>query len=335
MLSRQGYWQAPSILSHAAPISHTAGFLPVNALDRPRDNLAQSPDISVAGEKLGLNYLLDPRQHTLDVRSHPFGRGGPALPADSHITLSTSRTPINLHSERIRETLHTPPQAFSTPVQNIPPTCPLDGLLLKFLVERRRQAAEGKPTHTLIGPPYPSFSSLLNPQRPSHNLSKLFTDLLGTFPDLATLPEQVAVLLIMFLVMRWQIDPTKENYDRLPDWMTPRPSQLITPHPAWADHLPWPRMRDRIIEDYVHYPFDNFFVSYTKTLSLNWPYDPRDTLLSTSPGSDDWVINPAFESHLMQLGNWSLGPAFAEVMPVLGKTARIKEDEGGRRRRSS
>jgi hypothetical protein len=43
----------------------------------------------------------------------------------------------------------------------------------------------------------------------------------------------------MFLVMRWQIDPTQENYERLPDWMTPRPSQLFVPHPYWVNHLPW------------------------------------------------------------------------------------------------
>ena len=43
----------------------------------------------------------------------------------------------------------------------------------------------------------------------------------------------------MFLVMRWQIEPTQENYDRLPHWVTPRPSQLFTAHALWIDHLPW------------------------------------------------------------------------------------------------
>jgi hypothetical protein len=69
--------------------------------------------------------------------------------------------------------------------------------------------------------------------------SKLFTDIIRTFPDICGLPEQVAVVFTMFLVMRWQIDPTQENYERLPDWMTPRPSQLFVPHPYWVNHLPW------------------------------------------------------------------------------------------------
>jgi len=221
----------------------------------------------------------------------------------------------------------------AAPIRNGPPTCPLDGLLLDFLHERQQQASEGVSTPKLVGPAYPSVSSLLNPARGvnSHPLSKVFTDILATFPELSTLPEKVAVLYIMFLIMRWQIAPTQENYDRLPDWVTPRPSQLFTPHPAWVDHLPWPKMRDRLVRDYNprDYLFDNFFIPFTSTLSLNWPYEPTDTLLS-SPESDELMINPVFERHLRRLENWSLGPAFAKAFPGLQDTYRLKTD-GDRR----
>jgi hypothetical protein len=125
--------------------------------------------------------------------------------------------------------------------QNIAPTCPLDSLLLDFLQERQAQASQGVPIKNLIGPDYPNFTAVLYPDRPveSHALSKVFTEMLRTFPDIAQLPEQVAVVYIMFLIMRWQIDPTQENYDRLPEWVAPRPSQLSVPHPAWVDYLPW------------------------------------------------------------------------------------------------
>lgn len=221
----------------------------------------------------------------------------------------------------------------AAPIRNGPPTCPLDGILLEFLHERQKQASEGVSTPKLVGPAYPSVSSLLNPARSvnSHPLSKVFTDILATFPDLSTLSEKVAVLYIMFLVMRWQIAPTQESYDRLPEWMTPRPSQLFTPHPAWVDHLPFPKMRDRLVRDYNprEYLFDNFFIPFTSTISLNWPYEPTDTLLS-SPESDELMINPIFERHLRRLENWSLGPAFAKAFPGLQDTYRLKTD-GDRR----
>jgi len=87
-------------------------------------------------------------------------------------------------------------QAFSVPVRNVRATCPLDGLLLDFLAERRQQAEKGASTTELIGLPYPSVITLLTPQRgqTSHPLSKVFTDMLSKFPDISTLPEQVAVL---------------------------------------------------------------------------------------------------------------------------------------------
>ena len=64
-------------------------------------------------------------------------------------------------------------------------------------------------------------------------------DILHTFPDIVHLPEQVGVVYIMFLVLRWQIEPTQENYERMPEWVMPRPPQLLTPHPQWMDYLPW------------------------------------------------------------------------------------------------
>jgi hypothetical protein len=114
-------------------------------------------------------------------------------------------------------------------------------IMLDFLADRRQRAAEGVPLKTLVGPLYPNFTALVYPDRQidAHPLSKLFTDILRTFPDICGLPEQVAVVFIMFLVMRWEIEPTQENYDRLPEWVTPRPSQLFTPHPCWVDNLPW------------------------------------------------------------------------------------------------
>jgi len=119
--------------------------------------------------------------------------------------------------------------------------------------------------------------------------------------------------------------------------------------------------------------FDTFFIPYTTTVSLNWPYEPRDCLLPASvaktssnlstassqfsasspystaahtssppapptpgpavstPGvlckeDEQWLINPVFESHLRNLNNWSLGPAFRTAFPHLADAVRIKEE---------
>lgn len=129
--------------------------------------------------------------------------------------------------------------------QNIPPNIPhsptLDHILAKFMEDRRAQAVQGVPVEVLVGPLYPNFTSLVYREAnfDSHPLSKLFTDIVRTFPDIGGLPEQVAVVYVMFLLMRWLINPTVENYYRIPEWFTPRPSQLFVKHPYWMDHIPW------------------------------------------------------------------------------------------------
>ncbi|PNY23573.1 Uncharacterized protein TCAP_06491, partial [Tolypocladium capitatum] len=222
---------------------------------------------------------------------------------------------------------------YAVPVRNCAPTCPLDSLLLDFLGERRQRAADGLPVHEVVGPRYPSVSSLLNPANSvySHPLSKVFTDILATFPDIATLPERVAVLYVMFLVMRWQVAPTRDNYDRLPAWMRPSPAQLLSPHPAWIDHLPFPAMRDALVRLYNpdEYLFDNFFIPFTTTLRLGWPYEDTDTLLVVRPDADgEIVINPVFERHLRNLDNWRLGDRFARAFPALAGTCNLGAGAG-------
>ncbi|GKU20966.1 unnamed protein product [Fusarium langsethiae] len=254
-------------------------------------------------------------------------------------SLSAAHTPESSHSPGYSPALSTagrliPPRSdpntvgSAAPIKNCPPTCPLDSLLLDFLSERRQRAADGLPTQDVVGPRYPSVSSLLNPANSaySHPLSKVFTDILATFPDISTLPERVAVLYMMFLVMRWQIEPTQENYDRLPEWMVPLPCQTTISHSAWLDHIPFPKMRERLILDHNPslYPFDNFFVPFTTTLSLSWPYEETDTLLQ-DPESDELMINPVFERHLRNLDNWKLGDAFAKAFPNLAGTFNLKQ----------
>ncbi|KAF5021941.1 hypothetical protein F66182_6011 [Fusarium sp. NRRL 66182] len=270
--------------------------------------------------------------------------------AQSHTqhVLSAAHTPESVHSPGYSPAMssagapvpRSEPSAVdpTAPIKNCAPTCPLDSLLLDFLSERRQRAADGLPAQEVVGPRYPSVSSLLNPANSaySHPLSKVFTDILATFPDISNLPERVAVLYIMFLVMRWQIAPTKENFDRLPEWMTPRPVQTTVPHAAWLDHIPFPKMRDRLVRDHnpLLYPFDNFFVPFTTTLSLSWPYEDTDTLLQ-NPDTDEVMINPVFERHLRNLDNWKLGGAFAKAFPTLVGTFNLSSSTSPRPSSSS
>jgi hypothetical protein len=49
---------------------------------------------------------------------------------------------------------------------------------------------------------------------------------------------------------------------------------------------------------------------------------PGSTLLG--PEDDQWLINPAFESHLRDLNNWSLGVSFGKTFPGFKDCVKIK-----------
>ncbi|KAF2873770.1 hypothetical protein BDV95DRAFT_627593 [Massariosphaeria phaeospora] len=305
--------------------------------DRPSHAAAPAANGTPFDERLGVEFLLanSDRNKPLDPNLYDAPSSGYKAPSMiPHLTLP----------------------------RNGPASCALDVILLEFLATQQARGAKGVPTKALVGPLYPNFTALVYPERTmyAHPLSRLFTDVLRTFPDIRRLPEQVAIVYIMFLLMRWYVEPTQENYDRLPEWCTPRASQLFVSHPLWIDYVPWPRLRDRLITVCPEITFEIFFVPYTTTISLNWPYEAQDCLLPASkvhspsssapdalsatvtadspqpsdsmPGGlgdnsaredDRWVINPAFESHLRDLNNWSLGSAFKSAFPALVDTVRF------------
>lgn len=315
-------WAAATVGTTANDVLATP---PVNRFAYQKAVLHHGLDFAAPGEKLGLGFLLDGNQRVPTMQDQH--RLSKQVDRSSRPQAQRPYTHSQLQQQASQYTADGTALAHTVPLRNIPPTCPLDTILLEFLHARQREAAEGASEKLLVGPAYPSVSSLLNPDKSiySHPLSQVFTDILSKFPDICGLPEQVAVLYVMFLIMRWSIYPTQENYDRLPEWVTPRPSQLFTPHPVWIDYLPFPRMRDKLVANWQSYPFENWFIPYTTTLSLNWPYEPTDVLLKTSE-AEDLMINPVFERHLRDLKNWSLGPQFAKAHPALADTVRIKNE---------
>lgn len=328
-------------------------------LHQQRYDLAHSLDLGP--DRLGLDFLVDPSLKVAKIQNGVHGAQD--SPSYRHVpmkhdwtaaismmpgmqpdqTQSQTQSPIytqppvasGLPSSSTTTTtagppITNPPSVYALVPRNCPPTCPLDSLLLDFLFERRQRAADGLSQSEILGPRYPSVSSLLNPavSAYSHPLSKVFTDILARFPDLHTLPERVGVLYLMFLLMRWQVSPTEENYLRLPAWFRPLRCQTDKDHPAWYDHLIFPRMRERLVATYEPggFPFDDFFIPFTTTLSVNWPYEDAYVLLA-SPTGEELMINPVFEQHMGVLENWTLGEAFERAFPSLAGCYNLRREK--------
>lgn len=152
------------------------------------------------------------------------------------------------------------------------------------------------------------------------------TKLVSWFDGLRGLPEKVAVCYIMYGVLRWQIYPNKENYCLMPEMMRPCGSQLTVRHPASFDHLPWPRMRDKMIQgNHDGYRLGRkLFDSFTENLSVNWPFSETTCLANTGRDGQE-EISPAFLEHISRLESWTLGSDFFNAFPELRGTAPIRD----------
>lgn len=90
-----------------------------------------------------------------------------------------------------------------------------------------------------------------------------------------------------------------------------------------------PNMRRILTTGQKEVKFEDFFVPFTTTLSLNYPY-PEDCILiskaSHNPNESPILcMDPGFEHHVRKLGNWTVGKEFRQTFPELvDVSVRIK-----------
>ncbi|KAJ5958506.1 uncharacterized protein N7479_005656 [Penicillium vulpinum] len=185
-----------------------------------------------------------------------------------------------------------------------------DQILLDFIASRRSMLARGISPDIVLGPEHLSPRELLDPtiDSTSHPISRVMADVLTTFPHVK-LPEKLAFMYLMHLTTRWQVSPNIGSYSRMPVWLRPTVTQITVPHAAWIDNIPWPRVRDILIQKPDRYPFAVFSELYSGHVTINWPYDPEDIAVDTDDGPS---LNTIFEKHIQRLSNWIAPRQFRE-----------------------
>ncbi|KAH7361739.1 hypothetical protein B0T11DRAFT_279439 [Plectosphaerella cucumerina] len=197
---------------------------------------------------------------------------------------------------------------------HLPPTCALDHILLGFLRFHSNTTSK-EVAKDLAGPAQISLKLYLHPELTENvnPISRLMNEVLSTFSHVRA-PEKISFMYLMHRTMRWQIFPTETTYSDLPRWLRPTATQVIVPHAAWIDNIPWPSVRDMLIENPEKYPFTLFSTVYSQCVTVNWPYDATDAI---TEAGDDFVPNKIFEKHIQRLGNWTVSRDFEEHYPEM------------------
>ncbi|KAI1127315.1 hypothetical protein F5Y10DRAFT_195737 [Nemania abortiva] len=343
-------WRSPALLQSTSPPNLGSQEIDLS-IQKRQDYIS---NLNVNNEYSKVDFLVDPSQHLDRMQTSANAAQGslPAYPsqpvpmkyewnASTHLkhdngAATNNAFPLSPLPSLIQYISYIPspshsPQGsyvhFEGPIKHIPPTGPVDTLLLGLMQERRQRVARGESTLDVMGPEEPSIYYLLNPDLdiPSHDkgfLTKVSADIMSKFSALDQLPERVAVLYVVYHLMRWQINPTQENFDQLPPFSIPVGIQYSKPHPPWMDYIPFPKMREYFVHNYdvPGYDFNTMFLPYTQTLSVNWHYD----VLNGSPEDRDVSINPDFRKHLLDINNWTLGDEFDQAYPNLRGTYNFR-----------
>lgn len=214
---------------------------------------------------------------------------------------------------------------WQVPVVNSPPGNMADQIIQNFMESKRPGTTPSSVNADCIPTvcaDIPNLSFFVDrTQRPVDELSTIVGDIVLSYKEIDTLPKQVCVFHTISCLLRWQLLLDEESWNQLPSFMRPTQRQLTTPHAAWIDRIPWPRVRTYLIEN-PSITLDTFATVYSTNFDISWAYEPRHVLLTASVSDaavTNIIINPVFQEHVHDIRNWHVSEAFRARLPEVAE----------------
>ena len=82
-----------------------------------------------------------------------------------------------------------------------------------------------------------------------------------------------------------------------------------------------PRVRDYLIR-HQDITFDEYTDAFSLSFDVNWPYDDSSVIIKGNVPSSSVLqhkINPIFEEHIRNINNWTVGPRYWQLYPLMGR----------------
>ncbi|KAF2021645.1 hypothetical protein BU24DRAFT_362360 [Aaosphaeria arxii CBS 175.79] len=144
--------------------------------------------------------------------------------------------------------------------------------------------------------------------------------------------QRLAVAYKSFKLLKYYLNATKEELEKVPEWLRPSSTQSRTKHPVAVDFFAWPTLRDRLVSTHGSV-FSNQEMShaYGNYLRFQWPFSFEDAFFY-----DDlcqaYYPSPLFERYHRDLKYWTVTQEFYDkfpemIMDIEGDRARFSEVE--------
>jgi len=236
-----------------------------------------------------------------------------------------------------------------------PPSSAVDHILLSCMQAQRSLQLSLPPSSHHIS--YPAVSLLFQVSSasatskaspsPSHNISTSpLTHCMSLYASLlqkrgfssSRIPEKLTSFICTYHFHTWLLTPSSHTYNALHEWQAPRPSQLLIPHPAWMDLVPWGKMRDKLIHEQDQYATEEFQRDYVEGFRVGWRGDSMACLEMVGNGlmmgstgggmgmgGSEMRVSRQLEEWVRDAGNFYMGRAFGEKWPEFGECCRFED----------
>ncbi|KAF5010401.1 hypothetical protein FDECE_3453 [Fusarium decemcellulare] len=111
--------------------------------------------------------------------------------------------------------------------------------------------------------------------------------------------------------------PTAENYENIPTWRRPTPSQFQVDHPGMLDFLAWPRLRAHLLTSWPKYDLDDLYLKLFQSFEIRRPPEDLGTVVRLNEDMSDLYLTKSFENSTFSIDNFRVDSRFAEYYPEL------------------
>ncbi|PGH15785.1 hypothetical protein AJ79_02165 [Helicocarpus griseus UAMH5409] len=128
-------------------------------------------------------------------------------------------------------------------------------------------------------------------------------------------PEHLALGWILYHFTKWLVTPNPATFPRLPDFMKPLWEQSQIMHPMVLDFITWPRLRLKLIQQWLVYRerWDELLGMLASSVRVRWPRE--ESILCRDPWSDEVKIRRGFYETFTRESGWGILPDFMESFP--------------------
>ncbi|KAF1947208.1 hypothetical protein EJ02DRAFT_417803 [Clathrospora elynae] len=129
--------------------------------------------------------------------------------------------------------------------------------------------------------------------------------------------ERLAVAYKSFKLLKYYLNPTKEELNKVPEWLRPSVLQSSIIHPIALNFFAWPSLRSRLLSNHSSiFQTSNLLTCYSRYLRFDWPFAFEDAFIMDQ-ATGGHVPSPVLEKYHGDLRRWGVGERFYEEFPEI------------------